>query len=363
MAPRTAVRTVGGVALAGLLLAATGLEAQTPRPQDRGWLGVSMMQTFECVWSTTDDWKDCDVVMDVTRLAEDGPAVRGGLRIGDRLFAINGEEVTFANRERLIGQIRAGTPVSIDVMREGERHFVHVTPAPYPRNPDAVVYVGSAAAPRVRAPTAEPRVYVVNVTELEPREGNSAIAFTVRDVRDGVEVEPTLLQVSGGQVRVMPLDEGRLVAELPEIRVELIGNLKEEMESTMRRASSAFDAFERVRVNLSESEYRARLARVAQNSLDESRLALTLRRAYGGAEFEPVSWARDGLLVLRVGPRTPADRLGLQEGDLVYRVGDRLTRQMEDLVEGAVGDSVRVYWTRQGREMNGILRLPPKNRP
>jgi hypothetical protein len=206
-------------------------------------------------------------------------------------------------------------------------------------------------------------VYVFNVTEIEPREGGAAIALTVRDVQGGVQIEPTLLQVSGGQVRVMPLDEGKLVAEIPEIRVEQIGNLKQEMEATVRRASSAFDAFERVRVNLSEPEYRRRLARVAQNSFDEARLALTLRRAYGGAEFEPVSWGRDGLLVLRVGPRTPADRLGLQEGDLVYRVGDRPTRQIEDLVEGAVGDSVRIYWTRQGREMNGILRLPPKNRP
>lgn len=65
---------------------------------------------------------------EVGGLAEDGPAAKAGLQIGDRVVAIDGESTErFEDIQRIVS-LNTGTPVVVSVLREGERRDVTVTP-------------------------------------------------------------------------------------------------------------------------------------------------------------------------------------------------------------------------------------------
>ncbi|MFQ5690169.1 MAG: PDZ domain-containing protein [Gemmatimonadota bacterium] len=94
---------------------------------------------------------------------------------------------------------------------------------------------------------------------------------------------------------------------------------------------------------------------------------LASERRIAGAEFEPLTpelaeffpGADTGLLVLRVLASTPAARLGLRPGDVVFQVGDRRTRDLMDLRSALVKDyrsrRVKVKWLRKGVVMTGMM--------
>ncbi len=345
-----------GGALASAALAGA-LAGQQPATQ--GWLGVNLTQNYECVWETNEDWKSCNLVMHVAGLQEGGPASRGGLGLGDQLLAIDGVEVTFQNWTRLLNGIRPGSPVSIDVLRDGARHYVHVVPTQRPADTERLPWVRA-----VRSSTMPqgPRAFVFTLTNLENREGGSAFAITIRDTdADEVAIEPVAVRIIDGQMRVTSLAADAFV-ELPDLRRELLGAWERETESSYERATSALDAFSRISARLPSPEFRRRLARIAQVGLQEVDLASGFRRSFAGAEFEPVSRrfaGQAGLLVLRVGSRTPLARLGLQPGDIVYRAGGVECTEVESLVsavERAGGEPVRIEWLRDGERLEGLLR-------
>ncbi|MDX1578268.1 MAG: PDZ domain-containing protein [Gemmatimonadota bacterium] len=347
------MRLAGVVAALVVAPVSASAQPQPAGPVAPGWLGVTLGQRFECTWEAPEEWKACSLVMHIQGLQEEGPARIGGLELGDRLHAIDGEEITYDNWQRLLGAIRPGTPVSVDVIRDGERHFAHVVPAPRPRDPSSLAWVRRPES----APAAnrEPRAFVFRLTEPRDRDG-AAIAITVRDVENGlVDVSPAAVRVIDGQLRLTPLDE-KVFSEFPELRSELLGDLSGISESTYRRATSALEVFDRIGERLQRPEFQRRLASVAKVGLAQPELAIRFTRSFGGAEFEPVRQDdRAGLLVLRVVPRTAAARAGLRSGDLVVRAGDEPTREVSDLVralnEGDRLASVDLTWIRDGREM------------
>lgn len=348
-------RAAAGV-LAVALASAAPLYAQDASPP--GWLGVTLAQQFECVWETTEDWKDCSLVMDVSGLQAGGPAARGGVELGDRLVAINGENVTYRSWPRLASTVRPGTPVSIDVMRDGQRHFVHVVPTPRPPDIAEIAWVrGEADVGR----PGERRAFVFTLTELTGEEG-VAFALTVRDTdADDVAVVPSAVRVVDGQLSVTPLDD-RVFVELPQLRTELLRDLRQVSESTYRSASSALEVFDRIGDRLPSPEFRRRLARLAQVGLEQAELATSLRRSFAGARLEPVRRYSgrerlSGLLVLKVERGTLAERLGLRSGDVVIRAGRTRTLQIEQLLEAveAAEGGLPVTWIRDGREITAVL--------
>ena len=338
----------------GLLVLAVGAVTAAPLAawQDgpAGWIGVRVQQRYECVWEAREEWKTCDLVLNITEMQPRGPAASGGLELGAELIAINGEEVDYRNWGRLLGSIRAGTPLSIDVMRGPDRHFVHVIPQRRP--PDAESVRMLRRAPQVVG-REHPRSFVFRLTE--PRGADRvAVALTVRDTENqDVMIEPSVVREVNGQLRVAALDEDVFV-ELPELRVELLGDLDRVAESTYENASSALEVFDRVRANLTYREFRERLRSIAETALEETELAMRFSRVFAGAEFEPVSGdaGQSGLLVLTVARGTAASRLGLRTGDLVVRVGDIETRSLDGLVRAVrTQRAPRVYWIRDGREV------------
>ncbi len=62
-------------------------------------------------------------------LLKDGPAGNAGLRIDDTILKINGEPISdLRSFHAVVGQQRAGTPVSVSVSRDGQEFNVTITP-------------------------------------------------------------------------------------------------------------------------------------------------------------------------------------------------------------------------------------------
>jgi hypothetical protein len=81
-------------------------------------------------------------------------------------------------------------------------------------------------------------------------------------------------------------------------------------------------------------------------------------RSVGGAEFSEMSAelaqyfnGQRGLLTLRVVPETPADRAGLQGGDVVLKAKDRTIQSVSDLraIIAANPDGVKLEISRKGK--------------
>ncbi len=92
----------------------------------RGMLGVSLMDL-------TPELRDhygapADVGVMVAKVEEDGPAVKAGVRVGDILTGVDGEEVS-TSREvaRLIRRKEEGDIVELEIYRDGGRQILNAT--------------------------------------------------------------------------------------------------------------------------------------------------------------------------------------------------------------------------------------------
>jgi len=355
-----------GAALAGLVTA----PAAAQQPATRGWLGVNMTQYYECLWETNTDWKACDLVMSVDGVQPDGPAATAGIRPGDQMVALNGEAFTYESVNRLIRSIRPGAPVSIDFMRDGVRRYVHVTPAPFPPRPEAVAWVGAAGgAPRrvfVRegGPPATSRAFVVALTDLDEETGG-AFAITIRNTEnEDVAVEPAALRIVDGELRLIELDRADIV-DLSGFRDQLVVDLRLIQDSTYRKATDALQVLATIRGRLPQEDFRRRLARLAPTRMNELRFGARLYNTFAGAEFEvasrrlasAVEAGREGLLVIRVVSGTPAARLGLRPGDVLFEAEGLPIEDLGDLrrVIDATDGALEVKWARKGVEHRGRL--------
>lgn len=353
-------------AMAVLVFTGPVVGAQDPE-RPAGWLGVRVTQNYVCTWVDDDTEGECDLVLDISEVQEGGPAHAGGLQPGDRMIAINGQDLTFQTWDPLRESIQAGTPVSIDVMRDDARYFARVTPGVRSRSSEVGDWLGTSPRARRVARAGRPSVFVVTLTELDRREGGSAFAITVRDNEDeGVEFEPAALHVTNGRLRLVPISEG-VAVDIPELRREIVGTLRGITDSSYERAANAVQVVEGIRSRLpSDAELRERLTRIAQVGLEEIRLATTFRRSWAGAQFvsagpglaTAVEADSEGLLVVRVIRNTPADRLGLREGDVVFEAGGEPVREVGELVQivDSAEGPVEIRWNRKGREMSGTTR-------
>lgn len=355
-------RRVRAAALSGAAAIAVIAPVEAQRAGSGAWIGIRVDQHYQCGWQASAEWNDCDLVLEVVGVQDDGPADRGGLRPGDRLVAINGQDLTFETWNPLRTSLRPGTPVSIDVMRDEARYFVRVTPIERGPRVESGRWVAGPRAPRVRF-TSSPQVLVLTLTELGGREGDAAFAITIRDTDDQtVDVQPAAVRVVDGRLRMAPI-RSEMFIELPNLRGEIVGSLRGITDSTYRRAIDAVQAMARIRERMpSDVAFREKLSRIAQLGLEEVQLASAFRDTWAGAEFEParrglataMDARRTGLLVTRVSAGAPAARLGLRPGDVVFEANGRPVRTVDDLA-AAVGEArspIEIHWVRRGTEMS-----------
>jgi membrane-associated protease RseP (regulator of RpoE activity) len=338
---------------------------ETPAVDAPGWIGARVDERYNCGWETSDDWKNCTLVIQVREMQEDGPAARAGLLVGDRLAAMNGTRITLVNLPDLLASIRPSVPVSLQVTRDGTDRTLEVIPDARPPDADDIPMVGRRT---IVATTGNPRrgTFVLWLTDSAARDSTerdrAGFALAFRDTDDaGVAVEPSAVRVVDGRLNVLPVRD-RPASELPAVRVEILRDLQRETESAYRDFTAALQNVGAVRARLSAVEFRRRVARAARVALPEPGLAVRLHRTFAGAEFEPVRdfsdrAGLDGLLVLRVARGTVTARLGLRAGDLLLRAADRPTRELEDLItalESEADPDPTVVWVRGGQEMSGV---------
>ena len=126
-----------------------------------------------------------DTAFSVTLVPAGSPAARGGLRVGDRIVAVNGHDARTALRaafpDYLAALTKGGAPAAFEIDRDGARQTVRVAPAPFEtvtvegRRQDAARAGVRHVQPRGDTLTAYPipvrgdGTLVVDVPRYEPR--------------------------------------------------------------------------------------------------------------------------------------------------------------------------------------------------
>jgi S1-C subfamily serine protease len=311
-------------ALAG---AAAPLDAQQPTPprgaapappvrpaMAQGWLGL----TFAYQRQETGGGARTAAV--ITGVHPGSPAARAGIQRGDTVVRINGRTDVEAQVRAL--RLQPGDTVRVRVSRTGERD-----------REVAIVADRRPALTMAPAPVQGQRFEV----RRAPGEGRGVIVINGDTVR--IPVDSLIMHADSVQRRIRYLLADSLAPRLRELERERLPELRERlrmMDSTMVRA------------------------------FPEAFVIETGRRAVSGAEFSELNpelasyfqGVREGLLVLRVAPESPAARAGLQAGDVVVRANGSAIRTTADLrrsVAQAGREEVRLDVVRKGR--NTQLRL------
>lgn len=92
---------------------------------ERGWLGVQIQPVTEEVAESLGLKADKGAL--VASIVPDSPAARAGLQAGDVILDLNGQRLDeFRDLARRVAEIKAGTKVQIEVLRQGKRQTVDV---------------------------------------------------------------------------------------------------------------------------------------------------------------------------------------------------------------------------------------------
>ena len=254
---------------AGALVPGAGFGQDTETDDARGWLGVRVEERYNCGWETTEDWKNCALVTRIREIQEDGPAARAGVLAGDRLVAIDGQDITLDNWPGLLGSIRRGTAIVFDVTRAGDPYTFRVVPAVRPADPDRVPMIGRRTIVAVSgSPESTVRVLRLNDPSGSDRVG---FALTFRDTEDiGLAIEPSAVREVNGRLEVRFVRD-RPIPEHQNLRRELLENLERETESAYRDFSSVLRRVGQIRARLSAREFRRGMTQLARGRYGRGR--------------------------------------------------------------------------------------------
>lgn len=315
-----------GLALATLGAAAPAANAQEPtvytitREAGRGgWLGIAF------------DWADdAPEQMRITQVFPGSPAAGAGVRQGDVVLRIGTRPATEAAMTEVRTRLSPGDTLRLRVRRDGGERDLAVVAAARPRP-----QILAERYLRIQGDSLRTRVFHLD----------SALRRVERDslVRRELDGRSMVIRIRGDSLRAL--------ADSLLVRVD-----------TLRRSITIRGGGEHPRVFTFPAPDSAALARLQATALRmqervELGEAVSLdggihvadgrpfflevgRRALAGAELTPMNeglaryfTAREGLLVTRVSPESPAGRAGLEAGDVVVRAGGQAVATVNELRE------------------------------
>jgi S1-C subfamily serine protease len=301
-------------------MVATSAAAQEPVRGARvmqvpGWLGL----TFN--YERAGTGARAEELAVVTAVHPTSPAARAGLQTGDAIVRVNGRTDIEAQIRAL--RLQPGDTVRVRVRREGQR------------DRDVAIVAERRPAPvALGRPLREGQRY-----EFRRVPGDGGVIIlngdTIRVPVDSLIMHADSLQ---RRIRVLITDSlGPRLRELEAVRMP-------EIRERFRMLDTAF-----------------------VRAFPEGFVFEVGRRAVAGAEFSELNpeladyfqGVREGLLVLRVAPESPASRAGLQAGDVVVRVNGEAVRNTTDLrrhVARAGREEVRLGVVRRGRQVELRMR-------
>lgn len=291
------------------LAVASSAQAQDRSPDaPRGWLGVGLDPVF-----IEDAGSGCATRIRIGAVLAGAPAERAGLRPDDQILAIDGRAVSLADLRRLPLGLTSGDTLHLSVRRDGREYRIAAVAATRPARPPAMPTRQPATSPAGLVIRLEDGRLVAAGLDVA---GAPAIVLRrgIRVVRDGEPVR---------------LDED---ADGEALR----GRVRQLLDCVERSRTEAVrelaPATTRIRAELHSVAEASRALDRARRGLQEFRiggipaqLRLVGEHAVSGAEFVELNddlasyfdGARGGLLVVRVGAGTPAERAGLRAGDVI----------------------------------------------
>ncbi len=337
--------------LAAALLAPGALVAQDRREharaeedaartrQERGWLGISFAWDEEA--GAAGEARVSDVV-------EGSGAERAGIRAGDVVLRIDGEPATEETVEALGPRLRPGTRVRLRIRRDGRESDVTVTATARPGS-DVFIYRHGAV------PMEELREKIVLMDDSF-RVHLDSLRFNMDSLRSKLRVlhSDSMLRLELDRMNlddVVVLRMDSVLAAIPDsIRLHLDRELRE-LPMRLRELEKMPD-FD---IDIEDMEpgvpFMMELG----------------RRSLAGAELAPMNegLARyfrvdEGVLVIQVGPETPAARAGLEAGAVIVQAGGEAVESVADLrraISRAEG-SLQVEVMREGRRRTLTVEVP-----
>ena len=261
-----------------ILAAALTLGADRAAAQESGWLGVSL----EHLMTVRD--RQSEFLLVVKGVVANSPASDAGISRGDTVVSMNGRPMNQANIAPVARGIRPGDRVRMRLRRGGQVRDVVLVAG---RRPEGAIVMGPSGRARILS-------------------ADSVRAFT----------RVYLDSASAGVHQLRTFSRG-----FEEVSVY---RAREQEELASRG----------VAVVRPGAHFEATFTPVAPGSF----FFETGSRAVAGAEFfelnasmEATLGRKDGLLVLRVGERTPAQLAGLRPGDIIIGAGGRSVRMLGDL--------------------------------
>ncbi|HUG41867.1 MAG TPA: PDZ domain-containing protein [Longimicrobiales bacterium] len=356
-----AVAVVAVAAVAGAVAAvdAGGAAAQEvvwvpAAPQAAAWLGVS----YDVEWLGRGD--ACEPRIVVQSVVHGAPADRAGVRPGDAIVAFDGQAPGAGRLPLMASRLSVGDSIRLRLVRDGRSRDVVAVAGRRPDRPPVVLSArGKGGLFDSDAPIIRVRGDTLVAQNLETPGVRSGYGYWVAD--DGGRTEyRRISRFSGDDLdrRVVDLlvcaqrTQAAAPAVVAAARPVDMRELQERADSLRRvmtsRALTRPEA-PRVRsggvarVEFAPATWEGGVARMTPDvhvyTFRVGDHVAAGERGVAGAEMtalepelaEYFRGVRDGLLVLRVAPGTPADRAGLEPGDVITAGGGRTLRSVSDL--------------------------------
>ena len=264
----------------------------------------------------------------VREVSKDSPAEEAGIKAGDELIRVNGLTTGNGKFNAIARTLEEGDTVRLRVKRDGREQEFAVVAAKRPASLGAF---------------GEAREIIIS---------GDSIRGLMRKYLDTARVHLDSLRLPSGRIRVIPGDS------MFDVRITPYGNLMHDSLIWKNRDSTFIRFFKSA-----PGEGLSRIERHFEFDGEAGPGAIFHSfelgaRAIGGAEFSEMTPEmaqyfnnQRGLLTLRVVPETPADRAGLQSGDVILKAKDRPVQKVSDLRAIIAGnpDGVTLQISRKGK--------------
>lgn len=146
----------------------------------RGWLGVVIQEVNKDLAESFGLDKPAGAL--VAQVIEEGPAAKGGLQVGDVILALDGKPIIMsADLPHLVGALKPGSKVELDIVRDGARKSLKLSIGALPE--DGEVVAGSA--PGIERSSNRLGVKVVELTAEQKKSLDLKGGVVISEVQEG----------------------------------------------------------------------------------------------------------------------------------------------------------------------------------
>lgn len=147
----------------------------------RGWLGVVIQEVNKDLAESFGLDKPAGAL--VAQVLEGGPAAKGGLQVGDVILSMNGQPIVLsADLPHLVGALKPGSKIDLDVVRGGTRKTLTMAIGALPEEGEEMAAAGAAGVERSSNRLG---VSVVELTDEQKRALDIQGGVVIKDVLEG----------------------------------------------------------------------------------------------------------------------------------------------------------------------------------